>query len=434
MSWYHLFDPTAEKWLALAIFAVCFGLILYRNVKIVYVSLAAAALLVALGITSPSSALLRMVDWDVLAIYWGYGMLAFSFRESRIPALIASYVLARIKKEKYALLFLCSLSAFLSAFMANPVVVIMLAPLAIEMAERLKASLFLYLVGLAISSNVVTTVTMVADPPALILAMATGMSFLDFYWFQGKMSLGTLSVVGVIVALLTLLFQFRDLNNSVDLAEQKIRITYGALIIFILSIVALAMMSYPEVKTILAPVSMNHPGIIGVLVGGSALLIERRVVREMTADFDWDTLWFLIGIFIVIGAVEKVGLLKDIAGWLAGTGLTSPTVYLLILTWISVILSAFMDNVPYTILMIPVCSYLAQSLGISPWPLYFGMLVGTGIGGNITPVGATANVLACGMLEKRGYRIDLWHFMKISIPFSVAAVLAVHILLQLLWL
>ncbi|MGH8057682.1 MAG: SLC13 family permease, partial [Candidatus Entotheonellia bacterium] len=195
MTWYHLLNPAAEKWLTLLIFVACFGLILYRNVKITYVSLAAAGLLIILGIIGPGSAFLQWDSWTVLTIYWGYGMLAIVFRESKIPALIASYVLARVKREKYALLFICALAAFLSSFMANPVIVIMLAPLAIEIAERLHASLFLYLVGLAISSNVVTTVSMVADPPATILAMATGMTFLDFYWFQGKVSLGTLSLV-----------------------------------------------------------------------------------------------------------------------------------------------------------------------------------------------------------------------------------------------
>lgn len=430
MSWYHLFDPTAEKWLALAIFAVCFGLILYRNVKIVYVSLAAAALLIALGIISPASAFLQWDSWAVLTVYWGYGLLAIVFRESKLPALIAAHVLARIKKEKYALLFICALAAFLSSFMANPVIVIMLAPLAIEIAERLNASLFLYLVGLAISSNVVTTVSMVADPPATILAMATGMTFLDFYWFQSKVGLGTLSLVGVVVALLTLLFQFRHLNNSVDIREERVRVTYGPLNIFILSVLALAFIP-------LFYESTRHPAfvlVIGLLVALSSLYIGRNMIGVMNREFDWDTIWFLIGIFVLIGAVERVGLLKDFADWLSGTGLKSLTVYLFILTWMSVLISAFVDNVPYTILMIPVCNYLAQSLGTSPWPLYFGMLVGTGIGGNITPVGATANVLACGMLEKRGYRIDLWEYMKISIPFSVAAVLAVHILLQLLWL
>jgi Na+/H+ antiporter NhaD/arsenite permease-like protein len=430
MGWYSLFDPTTEKWFTLAVFAGCFALILYRKLKIAYVSLASAALLIATGVISPAVAFLQWDSWAVLAIYWGYGMLAIVFRESQLPALVASYVLARVKKEKYALLFVCALAAFLSAFMANPVIVIMLAPLAIEIAERLKSSLFLYLVGLAISSNVVTTVSMVADPPATILALETGMTFLDFYWFHGRLGLGTLSAIGVVVALLTLLYQFRHLDKTVEIREERFQVTYGPLLVFLASVLFLAVVPLFWEET-------RDPAFVlavGLAVGLGSLYLGRRMIRAMVEEFDWETLWFLIGIFVVIGAVEQVGLLKDFATWLAGTGLRSPTAYLAILTWISVLISAFVDNVPYTILMIPVCTYLAQSLGTSPWPLYFGMLVGTGIGGNITPVGATANVLACGMLEKRGYRIDLWEYMKISLPFSVAAVLSVHLLLQLFWL
>ena len=99
----------------------------------------------------------------------------------------------------------------------------------------------------------------------------------------------------------------------------------------------------------------------------------------------------------------------------------------------SVLLSAFIDNVPYTVIMLPVCSMLAASLGVNPYPFYFGMLIGTGMGGNLTPVGATANVLACGMLEKRGYKIQLGSYIKI-VYFTLAAVAVSHILLQLIWM
>jgi Na+/H+ antiporter NhaD/arsenite permease-like protein len=413
-------DPGGTKWAALAIFVACFALILHRRLPLAYVSLGGAALLLLLGIL-PLRAVLTRVDWDVLAIYLGYGMLAIAFRESRLPARVASYVLARVRREKYALLFLCALAALLSSFMANPVVVIMLAPLAMEMADRLKASLFLYLVGLAISSNVVTTVSMVADPPSLILAMATGMRFLDFYWFQGRPGLGTLSVVGVAVALLTLLWQFRHLNNTVAVEEEPVRVSYLPLALFVLSVAALAVL----------PV---RPGLVGILLGLACLVAQGRRAPAMVREFDWDTLLFLVGIFLVVGAVEEVGLLKEFAAALMATGLESATAYLLLLTWVSVALSSFIDNVPYTVLMIPVAAHLAGSLGLSPWPLYFGVLVGTGIGGNLTPVGATANVIACGMLEKRGHRIELGAWLRISLPFTVAAVLAVHLLLQLLWL
>ncbi len=214
MSWYHILSSDAEKWVTLAIFVITFGLILYRKIPIYYISMAAAVLLIILGIIRPDVAFLESINWSVLAIYLGYGLLSAVLQQDNLPNAIANWALPRLKKEKYAIFFLCLLAAVLSSFMPNPVVVIMLAPLAIEMTSRLKASLFLYLVCLAISSNIVTTVSMVADPPALILSMETGMGFLDFYWFQHRIGLGTISVIGIAVALLTLLFQFRKLNNK----------------------------------------------------------------------------------------------------------------------------------------------------------------------------------------------------------------------------
>lgn len=419
---YDLFSLSVDKWIVLAIFIITFALILYRKIPIFIVAVTAAALLIILGIMSPRDALLHSVNWDVLGIYWGYGLLSVVLQRDNVPTAVANWVLPHLKKEKYALLFLCALAAALSSFMPNPVVVLMLAPLAIELATRLNASLFLYLIALAISSNVVTTVSMVADPPALILAMSTGMRFLDFYWFQGKVGLGTLSVVGVAVALMTLLVQFRKLNNKIQITREPVKLGYGALTIFSLSVVALAL------------IPMSHPGIVGIVVGVLSLLLLRRYAAKALKEFDWASMAFLVGIFIVVASVAQVGILQDIANWLLGTGLTSTLAIMVILTWLSVALSSFIDNVPYTVLMIPTCSYIAQALGVSPWAFYYGMLVGTGIGGNITPVGATANVLACGILEKRGYKIELRKYMKIAVPFSVAGVLATQLLLQWIWL
>jgi Na+/H+ antiporter NhaD/arsenite permease-like protein len=428
MSWYNLFNPEIEKLVALSIFTITFVLILYRRFNISYVTLTASGIIILLGMASPAEAFLKWVNWDVLAIYWGYGMLVTSFLKSNIPFWLANQVLSRVKKEKYALLFLCILAMVLSSFMVNPVVVIMLAPLAIEIATRLKASLFLYLVALSVSSNVVTTVTMISDPPAIIMATSTGMDFLDFYWFQGRIGLGTLSIIGIGVALSTLLFQFRKLNNVVDIKEEKIKITYGPLVLFLLSVLALAFIPWKSLGV------WNHPGLVGFGLGVLSLIISRGDVRQMLKEYDWNSLVFLVGIFIVVETVNSIGLLADFANWLGSTGMKSPMLYLAIFVWVSVAISSFIDNVPYTVLMIPVCAGVAQTLGISPFPFYFGMLVGTGIGGNITPVGATANVIATGMLEKRGYRVSLGKFMAVSVPFSVSAVLAVHVLLQLVWL
>jgi Na+/H+ antiporter NhaD/arsenite permease-like protein len=335
---------------------------------------------------------------------------------------VALNSLRAIKKEKYALLFLCMLAATLSAFMANPVVVLILAPVALEIADRVKASPFLYLISVAMSSNIVTTVTMVADPPTLILALETGMNFLDFYWFQGKLGLGTITLAGVATAMLYLLFRFRKLNNAVETLDENIRVeTTWPLGIFVVSVGVLSL-----------PWTM--PWAVGLSVGAASLVVGRTYFRSMIREYDWMSILFLIGIFSIIATVEKVGLLVDFADWLKSTGNTSPVLYLALFVWMSVLLSSFIDNVPFTVLMIPTCAYVAEGLGISPYPLYFGMLVGTGMGGNITPVGATANVLACGILERRGYKIDLFKYMALSVPFTIAAVLPTHLLLQWIWL
>ena len=420
--------PDIAKWATLAIFIITFFFILYRRFNIAYISLAAAALLLLLGVVSPSDALLTGVDWDVLAIYWGYGMLAFFLTDGNIPKWMANQVVSRVSKEKHALLILCIIAMFLSSFMANPSVVIILAPVAIELATRAKGNLFVYLVSLAAASNIVTTVTMVADPPALIMASQTGMSFFEFYWFQDKLGIGTISIMGVIAAVLVLMLTFRKMNTKAIVEAEKVKVNIIPVILLVVSVAALAFIPWDNLG------AWNHRGLVGLALGLVSLGFSGKNTKVWLKEYDWNSLFFLIGIFILIFAVNEVGLLEDFTSLLVNTGIASPIIFLAILVWVSVLLSAFIDNVPYTVIMLPVCSMLAASLGVNPYPFYFGMLIGTGMGGNLTPVGATANVLACGMLEKRGYKIQLGSYIKIVWPFTLAAVAVSHILLQLIWM
>ena len=416
--------PGMEKIIVLAVFVLCYALALSRKVKIAYASLGAAAILIVSGILPPSDALFKAVKWDVLGIYWGFMMVSFVFMQSHMPDLIANRILARVKTEKYIIFYLCILTAFLSAFMENVGVVLMMAPVAISVSRKMESDLFNYLIPIAISSNVVTTLTMVADPPSIILAMETGMKPLDFYWFHGKLGLGTITLFGVAVAMAVILFQLRGMKNPVSVAREAIATTKGASILFVLGVASLA----------IGPEFGVRPGIVGFTVGVIALVMGRNYLKEMLVEFDWNSFFFIMGVFMVIYTLNASGLLKDFADLVVHVGIDNPAAMLAFLVWISVALSSFMDNVPYTILMIPVCQNLAAVFGIEAWSLLYGMLVGTGIGGNITPVGATANVFACGILEKQGGKVELVRYLKFSIPFSVAAVLACHILIHIIWL
>lgn len=410
------------------IFAVCYGLAILRKVRLSYIGMISAFLLLALllptGNLTPQKAL-DSVKWDVLGIYWGFMMFAIIFAGSGVPEHLAKHVLRNTKHEGKALLVLCGISAFLSSFLQNVAAVLIMAPIAIEVAKKTKSSLFPYLVSIAISSNMVTTVTMVADPPAMILAAEAKMSFLDFYWFQGRIGLGIISIVGAVAGLAALYFiNFRKMKKKVNIEEEKIKMDYAPTVLLIGGITVLSLSSYLGVG----------PGVIGLVIGIIALILGRRIIEKMVTEFDWNSFFFIIGIFIVIGAVEAVGLLRDLANVIGGLGLNNPVITLALLTWLSVALSSFIDNVPYTVLMIPVCTSLATSMGVSAFPFLYGMLIGTGIGGNITPVGATANVFATGLLEKRGYAVKLKDFLKISLPPTIASVLTAYLLLQLLWM
>jgi Na+/H+ antiporter NhaD/arsenite permease-like protein len=250
------------------------------------------------------------------------------------------------------------------------------------------------------------------------------MKFFDFYWFQNRLGLGVITLFGIVTALASLLFIFRHMNKTVKIEEKKIKVDYIPLVVFIAGIIALAFGPYVGIR----------PGLAGLAAGFASLIVGRKKAKSMIKDFDWNSFFFITGIFVVIGSLEITGLLSDFVNGIGGLGITSPAIMLAIVIWVSVAASSFMDNVPYTVLMIPVCNQLAAIMSISPFPLLFGMLIGTAIGGNITPVGATANVFACGMLEKRGYKIRLREYLKISLPFSISAVVVCHILLQILWL
>ena len=413
-----------EKILVLAIFVACYGLAISRKVRLAYISLASAGLLIILGLVPFQTALLSVIKWDVLGIYWGFMMVSMIFSRSGIPALVAQKAILHFRQEGYVIFALCAMTAFVSCFMENVGAVLMMAPLAIEAAKRTGSKLFPYMVAIAISANAVTTVTMIADPPSLILAIETGMKFLDFYWFQGRVGLGAISAVGVGAALLSLLLIFRGKKKRTSIKEEKIAVDYVPLLIFVAGVVALAAAPYLGVSL----------GVVGVGAGLVSLAAVRKEAGRMMREFDWNSFFFIMGIFVVVGSLEISGLLSDFVGGIGGLGISSAPLMLAIVIWLSVGASSFMDNVPFTVLMIPVCEQLAAMMSISPFPLLFGMLVGTGIGGNLTPVGATANVFAMGMVEKHGEKVRFGEYLKISLPFSLTAVVLCHVLIQLLWL
>ncbi len=150
-------------------------------------------------------------------------------------------------------------------------------------------------------------------------------------------------------------------------------------------------------------------------------------------QFDYQTVLMLVSIFLVIGGLEQVGVIDDLSGIIASFGKSNLFLLYTVIVWGSVVISAFIDNIPYVATMLPVIRAVSMSLGIEPYLLYFGLLTGATLGGNLTPVGASANIAATGILKKEGYEVSFQSFMKIGVPFTLTAVTVGYLFLWLVW-
>ena len=158
-----------------------------------------------------------------------------------------------------------------------------------------------------------------------------------------------------------------------------------------------------------------------------------RVIGQALGAIDYFTLLLLAGIFVLVGGISEAGLIDDLAKLFVNLGQGNLFVVYSLIVWASVLFSAFIDNIPYVATMLPVVSGIAGAMGVDPYLLYFGLLSGSTLGGNLTPVGASANITGIGILRKEGYEVSTGQFMKIGVPFTLAAVTVAYVWLWFMW-
>lgn len=186
-----------------------------------------------------------------------------------------------------------------------------------------------------------------------------------------------------------------------------------------------------------APQMIN--GIICCSLAIVTILIDfiqaRKAHKAIAAvkNLDFETLGLLTGLFVVIGGLTNVGIIDDFAGLIVKLGGNNIFLLYTIVVWGSVLISAFVDNIPYVATMLPVLTAVTATLGIEPYLLYFGLLSGATLGGNITPIGASANIAAVGMLRKEGYQVSFTDFMRIGLPYTLVAVMTGYLYFWLIW-
>ena len=419
--------------LALGIFIVTYILLLFFPKIRAYIALASAACFVILGIL-PGQNVFGAVDWNVLMMIAGTMGIVYLFIESRMPAKMADYIIDKTPNVKWAIIALALFAGIISAFVDNVATVLMVAPVALTIAKKLKISPVPSIIAIAISSNLQGAATLVGDTTSILLGGYAGMDFLDFFFFKGRIGMFFVVQVGAIVSALILLLVFRKQSQPVHLTEKTQVEDYFPSILLLGTVVLLILASFipnkPATTNGIICMSLMVIGIVREMIRTKDAKAAAKVLKEI----DLFTLLLLGSLFIVIEGIKEAGVVDEIAKLFVLVSGNNLFLIYTLLTWASVLLSAFIDNIPYIATMLPVTSSIALQLGVDPTILYFGLLAGATLGGNLTPIGASANITALGILRKEGHEVASGTFMKISVPFTLAAVLTGYILIWLIWM
>ena len=427
------------KELALIMFIVTYGLLLTFPKWRHYIAMATAVLFVAVGIL-PLQHVFTTINWNVIMMIGGTMGIVSLFVDSKMPSLMADIIIDKTPDVKWAIVALALFAGIISAFVDNVATVLMVAPVALNIAKKLKISPVPSIIAIAVASNLQGAATLVGDTTSILLGGYANMNFADFFVFHGKIGMFWVVQVGAFVSTLVLLYLFRKEKQLVHLEEKTVVTDYFPSFLLLGTILLLIVASFIPSNWNLPQVLMdNINGLICVVLLLIGLLREYLIrhkpdsVAKAIMEIDYQTILLLASLFLVIGGITEVGIVNDISKlFLRFSGDNLFVIYSLIV-WASVFFSAFIDNIPYVATMLPVVSGIAVILKIDPTILYLGLLAGATLGGNLTPIGASANITALGILRKDGYEVSSWEFMKIGIPFTMAAVISAYIMIWLIW-
>lgn len=421
--------------LALVLFLLTYvALLIFANYR-AYIALASGALFVILGIL-PLKDVPSAVDWNVIMMIAGTMGTVHYFIKSRMPALMADHIIDKMPNVKWVIIALSLFAGLISAFVDNVATVLMVAPVALVVSKRLNISPVSPIIAISVASNLQGAATLVGDTTSILLGKQTGMNFMDFFYYQGRPGLFFVVQIGALMATLVLVYEFRKLKQKVYLEEKAQVSDYFPTVLLVGTVVLLILASFiPQDQK---PATINGMICMGVMLIGfiREMIISKKplaAVREVMKEIDFFTLLLLTGLFVVIAGITEAGVVDEIGRVFAGIAGGNLFIAFTLIVWASVLFSAFIDNIPYVATMLPVTAVIAAHLQVEPTVLYFGLLVGATLGGNITPIGASANITSIGILRKNGYEVQNWDFMRISVPFTLLAVISGYVLVWLFW-
>lgn len=416
--------------MAAVVFILAYLLFVVLPFKRTVVSVTASFLLILTGTLTLKQAFWA-VNWNVMGIFVGTLIVADIFMESRVPAYLAEIIVNRAKNTAWSILLICLMTGFISAFVENVATVLIVAPIALSLARKLKINPMNMMIAIAISSNLQGAATLIGDPPSMLLGGFAKMTFGDFFFYMGRPSIFFAVELGALASLVVLYCIFRHEREKVQLVPVEKVKSWFPTILLVSLIVLLALSSFFDKGfSCVAGVLCMVAGLVAIL--WQAFFHKTNIIKGIKG-LDWDTTFFLMGVFILVGSITQTGLIEKVAMHLSAVVGDNLFFGYSLLVFLAVAISAFVDNVPFLAAMLPVAISMASRIGVPPQLFLFGLLIGASLGGNITPIGASANIVACGLLKKEGHQVSFKDFMKIGLPFTIVAVVAAYLFVWFIW-
>jgi Na+/H+ antiporter NhaD/arsenite permease-like protein len=397
-----------DAWIAGAVFLVAYGLIAAERFDRTLVALLGGLLVIVLGVIDQHEAF-AAIDFNVIFLLAGMMVLAAGLRRTGFFEWIAALAIHQSGGRPFRLLLvLALLTAILAAFLDNVTTVVLLTPVTLSIARTLRVSPIPYLVSQVFASNIGGTATLIGDPPNILIGSAAGLDFVDFL-----VNL-TPVVVVILVTFLALAWVLwgrgmeddEDRLDKLATVDPSTAITDRPLMIRALIVLGLTIVGF------LVHSALGLEAATIALLGATILMIVGRLdPHETLREIEWNTLFFFVGLFMLVEAVVHVGIVGGVAERLADVVAGRNELATLGTLWFSALASAVVDNIPFTATAIPIIDRLAAS-GLHGEPLWWALALGACLGGNLTIVGASANIVVANLAARDGHAISFGLFLR----------------------
>jgi len=439
--------------LALVIFGVAYLVIITERIHKTIVALSGAALMIGLGVITQDEAFYSHefgVDYNVVFLLIGMMVIVNIVRETGLFEVLAIWAAQRAKAKPFRMVVLLAvLTAGLSAMLDNVTTVLLMAPVTLAITKRLELNPISFLIVEAVASNIGGTATLVGDPPNIMIASKAELGYLDFLFVLGPIAA---IILAVFLGALWVFFgrtmrvaphlQKAVLELKADDAVRDRALLHRC--VWLLGVVNAAFCLHGLLH--LEPATIALLGASMFMLAGHAKKKGNAEELSYLTDVEWKTIFFFIGLFILVGGLVKVGVIRYLADQVVTLTRGNLTGSTLAVLWGSAFLSAIVDNIPYVAAMNPLVVDLARSLhpDITDYatlvhqpdiiPLWWALALGACLGGNGTIIGASANVVVVDIARRAGYQISFWQFFAVGFPVMVGSVFIGMIYLWLLFL